>query len=118
VVAVRAAGQQPQVGVGGLGAGARQAVGDGVEDQLPVALDRLGELDERWETASLGPREPADEQRRRGGQITGLEDRPELLFQEVGAVERPVGGLDAGQGAALVKGQRVGAFSAAPTGCS
>jgi len=45
-----------------------------------------------------------------GGQIAGLEDRPELLFQQVSAVQGPVGGLDGGQGAALVAGQRVGAF--------
>ena len=51
------------------------------EDQLPVALDRLDELDERVQATTLGPREPADEQRRRGGQIAGLEDRPELLVR-------------------------------------
>jgi len=42
VVAVGAAGEQPP-GVGGLGAGVGQIMGDGVEDQLLVLLDRLGE---------------------------------------------------------------------------
>ena len=41
-------------------------LGDGVEDQLPVAFDRLGELDEWVEVAALRPGEPADEQLRGG----------------------------------------------------
>ncbi len=100
--AVGAAGEQPQVGVGGLGAGIGLAVFDGIEDQMLVLGDRLGELDERRETAALRPCEPADQQAPGRGEVAGLEDRPELLFQEVGAVERPVGGLDAGQRGALV----------------
>ena len=86
------------------------------EDQLLVLFDRLGELDERVEAAAPGPGEPADEQLRRGGQIAGLEDRSKLFFQQPGPVERPVGGLDGGQGAALVRGQRVGVFQQYPAG--
>jgi len=39
VVAVGAAGEQPEVGVGGLGAGVGQAVRDGIQDQGLVVLD-------------------------------------------------------------------------------
>jgi hypothetical protein len=80
VVAVGAAGEQTQVGVGGLGTGVGQAVLDGVEDQLTVFLDGLGQLGERGQAAALGPGQPSCEQGGRGGRVTGLEDCPELFF--------------------------------------
>ncbi len=88
--------------VGGFGAGVGQAVLDGVEDQLSELLDRLGEFDERRETTPLGPGQPADQQWLGGGEVAGLKDRAELFLEQVGAVERAVGGRDAGQGGALV----------------
>jgi hypothetical protein len=69
------------VGVGGLGAGVGQAVLHGVEDQLLELLDRLGELGERRETTPLGPGQPADQQALGGGEVAGLEDRPQLLVR-------------------------------------
>jgi hypothetical protein len=89
---------------------------DGIEDQMLVLGDRLGEFDERVQAAALRPREPPDEQAPGRGEVAGLEDRPELLFEQVGPVERPVGGLDPGQCAALVQGQRVGVFQQCPAG--
>jgi len=35
---------------------------DGIEDQLLVAFDRLGEFDERVQAAALSPGEPPDQQ--------------------------------------------------------
>ena len=50
------------------------------EDQLLELLDRLGELGERRETTPLGPGQPADQQAPSGGEVAGLEDRPQLLL--------------------------------------
>jgi hypothetical protein len=69
------------VGVGGLGAGVGQAVLHGVEDLLLELLDRLGELGERRETTPLGPGQPAGQQALGGGEVAGLEDRPQLLVR-------------------------------------
>ncbi len=90
------------MGVGGLRAGVGQDVFDGVEDQLLEFLDCLGELDERWEPAPRRLGEPAGQQGCGGGEVIGLEDRPELFLEQVGAVEQAVGGLDTGQGGALI----------------
>lgn len=71
----------------GPGAGVGQAVLDGVEDQLLEFLDGFGEFDERWEVTLARPGQLADQQAPRGGEVGGLEDRAELLFERVGAVE-------------------------------
>jgi hypothetical protein len=59
----RCGGEQAYVSVGALAAGVGQAVLDGVEDELPVPLDRSHELGERFEPAALRPGDPADQQR-------------------------------------------------------
>jgi hypothetical protein len=64
---------------------------DRVQDQGLVSLDRLGELDERLEATPLRPGDPAAQQRSGIGRLGGLEDRPKLFFEQVGAVEPAVG---------------------------
>jgi hypothetical protein len=63
------------------------------DDPCALLGDRSGELDERGQAAAPRPLDPAVEQRDRGvgGQPVDL---AELLFEQVGAVERPVGALD------------------------
>ena len=78
---------------------------DGVQDQGLVFLDGLGELDERLEAAAPGPGDPAAQQGAGVGQLDGLEDRPELLLEQVGPVEPAVGLGDPGERGALVAGQ-------------
>ena len=60
---------------------------DGVQDQGLVFLDGLGEADERLEAAASGPGDPAAQQGSGVGKIGGPEDRPKLLFEQVGPVE-------------------------------
>jgi len=78
---------------------------DRIQDQAAVVFDRLGEFDEGVEAAPLRPGDPAAQQRSRVGQLNALEDRPELLFQQVGPVEPAVGLGDPSECGALVAGQ-------------
>lgn len=67
----------------------------GVQDQVAVALDRLGELDERGQQRTAGPRQlPASKSLPR--LALGGEHRPQLLLEQVRPVERLVGDRDLG----------------------
>lgn len=72
--------------------------------------DRLGELDERREATSPCPGQPRVEQLD-GFVVADAVDLPELLGDQVGAVQRLVGLLDVGELLALAPGEPVGVLS-------
>jgi hypothetical protein len=67
-----------------------------------------GQLDERRQPAAAGPHQPAVEETQGAPGLAEVEDRAELLLQEVGALEAPVGLLDEGELALLAHGQVLG----------
>ena len=63
------------------------------DDPGLVERDRLGEFDEAWDPAAARPAEPRLEQR--DGLVgVAVEDEPQLLLEQVGAVEAAVDVLD------------------------
>ncbi len=80
---------------------------DGGEDPGALGADRLCELDERLQAAPARPSQPGVEHRL-GVLGRHAVEGTQLLLQEVGAVERPVDGLDVGQLEALAAGQALG----------
>lgn len=62
MVAVGAAGQQPQVGVRGFGQRVGDAVFEGVMNQCEEPFDRFGPCHELGDAGSAGPGQPAGEQ--------------------------------------------------------
>jgi hypothetical protein len=89
---------------------------DRIQDQAAVVFDRLGELDERLEAGASRPGDPAAQQPSGIGQLDGLEDRPELLLEQVGPVEPAVGFGDPSKRGALVAGQVRRIFQQRPPG--
>lgn len=77
---------------------------EGVVDQREEPFDRCGQCHELGDAGSAGPGQPAGEQLSASGSF-GCEDFTELLFEQVGAVERKVGLGDRGYGGALVSGE-------------
>ena len=59
--AERDAGQDSDLGVGGLDEGVRQVLSDRGLDGLPVAADLAAEVDERGDAAAGGPGQPSVE---------------------------------------------------------
>ena len=66
---------------------------DRCRDPDALVGDRAGELDERLQPGAPGPRQPALEQGDRGVGGESV-DLPQLLFEQVGAVQPLVGVLD------------------------
>jgi hypothetical protein len=107
VEAVGAAGDHPDLGVDRFDSGVGQAVLDRGDDPRTLRRDRLGELDERGQATSPGPRDPLVEQPDRvlGGQPVDL---PELLLEQVRPVQPGVGLLDARELRGLAVGEVFG----------
>jgi hypothetical protein len=117
VKAEAAAGDQADRRVRCLDARVGQSVLDRGLDPGALLGDRLGQPDERWQATSPRPRDPPVEQRdRRSGREAV--DLPELLLEQVGAVQPAVGRLDLGElrglAAAEVPGGSSRARSARP----
>jgi hypothetical protein len=93
VKAEGASGDHPDLGVDRFDAGVGEAVLDRGDDSGALLGDGLGQLDERREPTSPGPRDPLVEQRDRGGRRQPV-DLAQLLLEQVAAIQRAVGLLD------------------------
>ena len=82
-------------------------MGDRGLDPDALLGERAGELDERWQSAASGPRQPAVQELARllGGQPVDL---PQLLLEQIGAIQRLVGMLDARELGLLAGGEVLG----------
>jgi hypothetical protein len=89
VVAIGAAGQQPDVGVGGFGQGVTQAVVEGIVNQGQESFDRARQLHELGNPAALRPGQPTGQQRSPGGSFS-LENGAELFLEQVRSIQRVV----------------------------
>lgn len=90
------AGEEPELRVHALGEPVRQAVSDRGDDPGSMLLDPVVELHERRDPRAARPCEPVVEHRD-GFAAAMLEHEPELLLEEVGAVEALVVAGDPGQ---------------------
>lgn len=81
-----------------------QPVGESGLDAGPVGSDRPCQPDERWDATTSGPRQPALQQPGRAHPLE-FEDQPQLLFEQVGAVQAVVDAGDPGELGTLAAGQ-------------
>jgi hypothetical protein len=93
--------------VDALDPGVGKAVDQCGVDPRAMFADRPGELHKRRQLRTPGPSEPGIQQRHAVDALE-LEDLPELLLEQVGAVERGVGLGDPGQGRHLAFGEVFG----------
>ena len=107
MVAEAASGDQADLGVDLLDGCVGELVGDRRLDHLALLGDPTSNLDERFEPAPSGPLQPRVEAHERvvGGDAVDL---PELLAEQVGAVQPLVELLDSCQLELLAVGQVLG----------
>ena len=114
--AVAAVREQPDLVVQAFEAGVGESEADGGEDPVAVAAQGAGELDEGPEFGACGPGQPGVEVRGGLGGVGELVEGAQLFFEQVGAVERLVGGLDVRERSALGVVEVLGGFAQRPLG--